>query len=230
MPLLNRKITVTPDLEVSSVWSVPDMYVAGKSPGLILAHGAGNDMNSSFISHVHEALAQQGVMTVKFNFPYKEQGRKAPDRAPALEATWRSVAASVRNDPNLAPNKIFFAGKSLGGRIASHLAAEGEECSGLVFLGYPLHPPNRKETLRADHLPRIRCPMLFIQGTRDTLCDLDLLGSVLKQVEAPVTLHQIVAGDHSFKVLKRLGRSEQSVWDEIVGVFAKWLKNWSEAP
>ena len=229
MQSLNRKITVTPDLEVSSVWCVPDTYEAGKRLGLILAHGAGNDMNSSFISHLHEALAQKGMMTVKFNFPYTERGRKAPDRTPVLEATWRSVATSVRNDTDLAPNQVFFAGKSLGGRIASHLATEGEACAGLVFFGYPLHPPNRKETLRANHLQSIRCPMLFIQGTRDALCDLELLDSTLKQLDAASTLHRIEAGDHSFKVLKRLGRSEQSVWEEIVDVTVRWLQSSSKA-
>lgn len=224
-----RKIIVTPDLEVSSVWSVPDEIEPNKGLGLILAHGAGNDMDSPFISHLHKALAQKGLITVKFNFPYKERGRKAPDRTPVLEATWRSVAAAVRNDPRLCPRQIFFAGKSLGGRIASHLAAEGEKCAGLVFLGYPLHPPNKKDMLRTDHLRTIYCPMLFIQGTRDALCDLELLDRALKTLKGPSNLHRIEGGDHSFKVLKRLGRSEQSVWDEIVEVVVKWLESVSKA-
>jgi predicted alpha/beta-hydrolase family hydrolase len=181
-------------------------------------------MNSPFLSHVHRALAERGVMTVKFNFPYKEQGRKAPDRAPVLEETWRAVAEAVRDEPRLSPRRLFFAGKSMGGRIASHLAAQGQSCSGLVFLGYPLHPPNKPDRLRADHLKAIQCPMLFIQGTRDALCDLDLLRTALEPLQAPVTLRVIEGGDHSFKVLKRLGRSQEAVWEGIIAEIDHWLR------
>lgn len=223
MKIMTRKIAVAPETDVSSVWAVSEQYEQGTHTGLILAHGAGNDMHSPFLTQVHEALARRGVLTVKFNFPYKERGRQAPDRAPVLEATWRSVADAVRTDARLGPKHLFFAGKSMGGRMASHLAAAGEDCAGLVFLGYPLHPPNKPDALRAEHLSRIQCPMLFIQGTRDALCHPDLLKTVLSELRAPVTLHEIEGGDHSFKVLKRLGRSEQEVWQEIVDVTSQWL-------
>lgn len=223
MVLLERKIRIVPEIEVSSLWGVPDDYKAREGTGLILAHGAGNDMNNPLLSYVHEALTERGVITVKFNFPYKERGGKAPDRAPVLEATWKAVIETLRSDPELAPNRTFFSGKSMGGRIASHLVAKGEHCAGLVFLGYPLHPPNYPEKRRTDHWPHIRCPMLFIQGTRDTLCDLDLLKTALKQMQAPVTLRVIEGGDHSFNVLKRLARSEQQVHEEIVDVISHWL-------
>src|SRR5919106_1039917 len=133
MQTLKRKIVITPDTEVSSVWKLPHQYGSKRDKGLILAHGAGNDMENPFISYVHQTLAEQGVLTVKFNFPYKEQRRKAPDRTPVLEASWRAVAETVRTDPGLAPKQLFFGGKSMGGRIASHLAAGSEDCAGLVF-------------------------------------------------------------------------------------------------
>lgn len=212
------------EVEVSSLWTVPDGFRSGQDPALILAHGAGNDMNHPFLGHVAEGLAGAGALVVRFNFPYKEQGRKAPDRAPVLERTWRAVIDVVRADAELQPGALFLAGKSMGGRMASHVVATGASCSGLVFLGYPLHPAGKPDKLRVEHLDRIAVPMLFIQGTRDRLCQLDLLRPVLDQVKTPVDLHIIEGADHSFKVPKRLGRTEQSVWNEIVDVSARWME------
>ncbi|MFQ5936277.1 MAG: alpha/beta family hydrolase [Acidiferrobacterales bacterium] len=219
--VLERKIETSSGSMVSSVWRVPANY--DKALGIILAHGAGSDMHDPLLSFIHEMLAQQGVLTVKFNFPYKERGRRAPDRAPVLEATWRAVVGAVRHDTNLVPAELVLGGKSMGGRIASRVVAAGENCGALLFLGYPLHPPRRPEALRTEHLPRIRCPMLFIQGTRDALCNFDLLKRTLKQIFAPVMVHMVEGGDHSFELPKRLGRSRQEVWREIEEVIAAWL-------
>lgn len=225
MELVKRRIQVTEDIAISSVWAVPPRdYRAG----LVLAHGAGNDMNNPLLSFVHEALAERGVMTVKFNFPYKERGGKAPDRPPLLEQTWQTVIEAVRADAHLAPARFFCGGKSMGGRIASQLMAKGETCAGLVFLGYPLHPPGKPENLRVEHLPRITCPMLFIQGTRDALCDLVLLRGALQRVRAPAILHVIEGADHSFNVPKRVGRSVAQVQQEIVDVIADFLRQHAE--
>lgn len=223
MDILKRKIRVNDEVSVSSQWMVPAEYQKGKSSAVIIAHGAGNDMHSEFISFVHKALAEKGLLAVKFNFPYKEAGRRAPDRAPLLEAAWRSVVNSVRQDASLAPNKLYFSGKSMGGRMASHIVASGEACDGLIFLGYPLHPPNKTDKLRSEHLKNITYPMLFIQGTRDSLCNLELLDDVVKNLKAPVTQHIITGGDHSFKVLKKLNRTEKEVWDEIVDTVFNWI-------
>jgi len=221
--ILERSIPVTADKTVTSVWAVPPGY--DRRRGIILAHGAGAGMDHPFIAFVHQRLAEHGLLSVKFNFPYMEAGRKAPDRAPLLTATWRAVVAAVRRDRELAPERLFLAGKSMGGRIASLIVAEGEPCAGLIFLGYPLHPPGKPEKLRAEHLARIACPMLFIQGERDRLCDLATLRRVLAGLSAPVTLHAIPDGDHSFKVPKRTGRSEAEVWAEIVAVMRAWIEN-----
>jgi hypothetical protein len=155
-------------------------------------------------------------MTVKFNFPYKEKGGKLPDRPHLLMDTWRSVADSVANDSELAPRRQFHAGKSLGGRIASLLAAEGAAPAGLIFLGYPLHPPGKPDKLRIAHLGRIGCPMLFIQGTRDALCDLDILTRVLADLgDEKNVLYRVEGADHSFRVLKKLKRDTSDIYDEI---------------
>ncbi|WP_455203675.1 alpha/beta hydrolase family protein [Kaarinaea lacus] len=216
MKKLQRKIRVNDDTQVSSVWCVPDSYTPDNKLALLLAHGAGNDMHNEFLSYVHEQVAAEGILTVKFNFPYKEKGRKAPDRAPLLLATWRAVIDAVRNDTELVPNHLYLGGKSMGGRMASMIAAEGVPCHGLVFLGYPLHPSNKPEKLRCDHFADIKVPSLFIQGDRDSLCKLELLKKALPRLKGPSTLHVIEGGDHSFKVLKRLRRTEKQLWDEIV--------------
>jgi predicted alpha/beta-hydrolase family hydrolase len=163
------------------------------------------------------------VLSVKFNFPYTERGARAPDRPPVLIETWRAVARAVREDPKLAPRWLVLGGKSMGGRIASMIAAEGEECAGLVLLGYPLHPAGQPAKLRSDHLARIRVPMLFVQGTRDPLGEINLLEKTLAGLEAPVSTFRVEEGDHSFAVPKRLGRSPQEIREQIVGVVERWL-------
>ena len=223
MRIFDRTIQLSGQTRISSRWAVPDRYADGPRKALILAHGAGNDMHNPLLSFVHEGLAQRGLMTIKFNFPYKELGRRAPDPMPRLEATWQAAVNALRQDPELAPDRLFLGGKSMGGRVASHLVAEGLACEGLVFLGYPLHPAGNPERLRDEHLARIACPMLFIQGTRDPLCDLSLLEGVLSSLGSRATLRRIEGGDHSFRLLKRLGRSEQAVWDEIQAAVAAWI-------
>jgi len=229
METFERTISVTSDITVSSVWAIPDNCDRSADLALIIAHGAGNDMHSAFISDIHEGLAKRGVMTVKFNFPYKEAGRKAPDRAPLLEATWRAIIAAVSRDPELKPKNLFISGKSMGGRMATHLAAEGVDCAGVILFGYPLHAPNKTEKLRTEHLPRIARPMLFLQGTRDSLCRLELLKKALKTVPGAPELHIVDGGDHSFKVLKRSGRTEEDVMTEIIDTTIAWMHRTAEA-
>ncbi len=202
------------------MWSFPQGYRASREPAVILAHGAGADMHHPFLSFVHEALARSDILSVKFNFPYMELGHKAPDPPQRLARAWRAVIADVREQAN--PGALFIGGKSMGGRIASHVAAEGEPVSGLIFLGYPLHAAGRVDTLRAKHLAGIASPMLFVQGSRDKLCDLGKLEAALAGREA-ITLHVIEAGDHSFRVPKRAGRSEADIWQEIAASVVSWL-------
>ena len=222
MDLENRSIEVENGMAVSSVWAVPSAYDPDRGTALILAHGAGADMNHEFMVDFQSRLTEAGSLTIRFNFPYTEQGRRAPDRRPRLEATFRAVLKRFR-DSSLNAARVFIGGKSMGGRIASYLAASGEDVSGLVFLGYPLHPPNRHQQLRTSHWEKIRCPALFIQGTRDALSSLDLLGAELKRFGGPTEVHVVEGGDHSFKTLKKLGRTPAQVRGEISEEIQRWL-------
>lgn len=224
MCIETRTIGIDGDLQVSSEWALPERYRAGANSGLILAHGAGNDMHQPMLSHVHQALADSGILTVKFNFPYKEAGRKAPDPPQRLKKAFKAVIERVASDVGLKPSLLFLGGKSMGGRIASELVASGHPAAGLMFLGYPLHPPGRPERLRAAHLEEIPCPMLFIQGSRDPLCNLAKLEEVLAGLQDRATLHVIQGGGHSFELPKRSGRSESEIWEEIIAVSARWIR------
>ncbi|HVO26307.1 MAG TPA: alpha/beta family hydrolase [Candidatus Margulisiibacteriota bacterium] len=222
MTLERRQIPIGNGATVSAVVAHPEPRATSPT-AVILAHGAGNDMRGPFLSAVHEGLAARGYVSVKFNFPYTEAGRRAPDRAPVLEDCYRHVVAGVRADPHLAPRRLVIGGKSMGGRMASHLAAQGEAVAGLILLGYPLHPPGKVEQLRVAHLPAIRVPMLFVAGTRDPLCRLDLLQRTVANLCAPVVLHVIDGGDHSFAVPKAMRRPARDVWEEIIRVTVEWL-------
>ncbi len=165
-----EKIAVDRGMQVSVVVAEPAKYSAGETDVIVLAHGAGADMNHPFMTFFHESLARAGWLSVKFNFPYKEQGRKAPDPAARLEDAFERVLDHVRANLRPAPGRLFAGGKSMGGRIAANVAAKetaGRESSlaGLVFLGYPLHAPKRHDRLRADNLMKITAPMLFVEGT-----------------------------------------------------------------
>ena len=222
MVLEQRQIPIGGGESVSAVAAYPEPRPASPTV-VVLAHGAGNDMNAPFLSAVHEGLAGRGYVSVKFNFPYTQAGRRAPDRAPVLEDCFRHVVGALRTDPHLATGRMVIGGKSMGGRMASHLAAQGEALAGLLLLGYPLHPPGKVEQLRVAHLPRIDVPMLFFAGTRDPLCRLDLLQRTLAELRAPVVLHIIDGGDHSFAVPKAMHRPARDVWEEIIRVTAEWL-------
>ena len=193
---------------------------------LILAHGAGQDMDSAFMQAVSNSLTAPGRAVLRFNFHYMEVARETgrrrpPDRAPRLEQCWREVAEHAQRLLN--PARLLLGGKSMGGRMASRIVADGYSCDGLLFLGYPLHPPGKPDKLRSEHLTSITCPMLFIQGSRDSLCRLELLRPVLKRLSSPTSLHVIDGGDHSLKLLKRLKRSEDEVYAEVKQVFEAWL-------
>jgi predicted alpha/beta-hydrolase family hydrolase len=204
------------------------------APTLILAHGAGADQTSSFMVHFATALAARGVETVTFNFLYIEQGRRLPDKNDRLESCWRAVIAAVRGGTpaNAVKGKeragrrtLVIGGKSMGGRIASQVAAAGEDgIAGLVFLGYPLHPPGRPDKLRSEHLGAIRAPMLFVQGSRDSFGTPDELHAALADANAAADLFVVEGGDHSFKVPKRGAMRQDEVYDAILDEIVRWLR------
>lgn len=189
----------------------------------VFAHGAGAGMMHAFMEEVAERLAERGVATVRFNFPYKESGgRRPPNPAPILVASVRSAIAVAREQAGELP--LLAGGKSMGGRMTSTAAAQGglEGVRGLAFFGFPLHPPGKESTKRATHLSDVGLPMLFVQGTRDKLADLDLLRPVLDGLDPEPVLHVVEGADHGFHVLKRSGRTDEEVLDELCDAFVDW--------
>lgn len=188
---------------------------------LALGHGAGGDRRTGLLVRLAGALAAGGRRVVLYNFPYTEARRRVPDKPAVLEAAVTAVARHARDV--LGASALVLGGKSMGGRIASQAVAQGLRAEGLVFLGYPLHPPGRFETLRDRHLPAITTPMLFVQGTRDAFARPDLLAAVLGGLGDRATLHSIDAGDHSFAVPRRAGRAPAQVEGEVASAIAAWL-------
>ena len=226
MKTLKVSIPVTEDEKVSAVIAVPANFQKGKTVGIILAHGAGNDMETPLIVALADGLASAGYLTLRFNFLYKEKGRKSPDSQKKLVITWKQVYGFLQDHPEYCPARIVAVGKSMGGRIASQMAAAGElPADRLVFLGYPLHPAGKKDKLRDAHLYDIRKPMLFFAGTRDSLCDLELLQNVLQRLKTDWDLEIIDGGDHSFRMLKSANIPQQEVYDHILQVMVDWLKS-----
>jgi len=198
------------------------------APLLVLAHGAGADQRHRFMVGTARRLCERRVSVVTFNFLYRERGRRTPDRAPILESTWRSVVDVLV--ARLAPTgAIAIGGKSMGGRIASHLAASKPDTeawrrvAGLVLLGYPLHPPGRPEQPRVAHLPSIEVPILLVQGTRDTFGTRDEVEPVFGALKTRVEYDFIEGGDHSFAVPKSSGHTESDILDRVADRIATWI-------
>lgn len=168
-----------------------------------------------------DAIRDDHVAIARFNFLYKEHGRGRPDRMPTLMSTYAAVVASIRD--RLSPSSLIIGGHSMGGRTASMMAAEGVEADGLLLLSYPLHPAGKPEKLRDGHLPDIDIPTLCINGTRDKLCTPELMDAVLTRVRPSFRMHWLDGADHGYHVLKRSGRTDDEVMDEIGKVTADWL-------
>lgn len=194
---------------------------ARASAALVLAHGAGAGQMSQFMVRAAQALAGRGIITATFDFPYITARRKVPDRAPVLETAWREAVHDARAQVGDLP--LFIGGKSMGGRIASHIAAQGGagRIAGLVFLGYPLHPPGKPEQRRDAHLPAISEPMLFIQGSQDTFGTSAEIAALLPRLQH-ATLHEIAGGDHSFKVPGGKAKQEP-VFEHVIDTVAAWI-------
>jgi len=197
----------------------------GGGAALVLGHGAGAGQRSPFMMDFARALAARGVDAVTFNFPYTEQRRRIPDRGPVLEACYRAVVAAVREHVDSAREHLFIGGKSMGGRIATQIAAADPDLAvaGLVLLGYPLHPPGQPEKLRDAHLPSVRRPMLFVQGSRDTFGTPGELEPVLARVTPAPVLHVIEGGDHSFKLGRKDPVRQQEIYTGIQQAIVRWI-------
>src|SRR5262245_46331508 len=205
------------------------LYPAAKKNRLhvtiILGHGAGADQMSGFMRMVANGLAARGFDVMTFNFVYKEQGRGAPDPKAKLEACYRAVIDAAIKHGKLKSNKLVIGGKSMGGRIASQVAAENcAGVDGLVFLGYPLHPPGRPDKMRDEHLPKIKAPMLFVQGSRDAFGTEEEIRAIIRKHRLPAELYVIEGGDHSFEVPKKAGITQPDVYAAAMGRIDQWAR------
>lgn len=208
--------------------AVPALVYEARNPrvgaGLVLAHGAGAGQLSPFMTAFARALAARGLDTITFNFPYTEQRRRLPDRGPVLEACYRRVVDTVRRDVPSARQFLFIGGKSMGGRIATQVAAADHTLplDGIVLLGYPLHPPGRPTQRRDAHLPGVKRPLLFIQGDRDGFGTPAELGPILSSLSPQATLHVVAGGDHSFNVAR--GGDQLAVYDNVQHTIVDWIQ------
>jgi predicted alpha/beta-hydrolase family hydrolase len=190
----------------------------------VLAHGAGAGMRQRFLEATVQGLAKRGIGTLRYQFPYMEKGSKRPDRPPVAFATVRAaVAGAARLARGL---KLVAGGKSFGGRMTSGAEAEThlDGVTGLVFLGFPLHPPGAPADTRGAHLSDVTIPMLFLQGTRDKFAQLDLLCPLVARLGTRATLHLVDSADHSFHVPAKSGRKDAEVLDEILDAMADWVE------
>lgn len=217
---------VVPHQGVEHVAARLDLPAAPPVGVFVMAHGAGAPMTSDFMESAAPLIADaSGLAVLRFNYAYAEKMSRTGSRLPpeprrALEVVHRTVLQWARDRfPDL---PLLGGGKSLGGRISSLMASEAEPLDGLVFLGYPLHPPGKPERLRTEHFPKLDLPLLFLQGDRDALADLDLLRPALETLPRKATLHIVEGGDHSFSVLKRSGRTPEEVLEEIAAAVALW--------
>jgi predicted alpha/beta-hydrolase family hydrolase len=199
----------------------PSAARESRAPVYVMAHGAGGHMSDRAMLAAANALRARGVGVVRFNFLYKEKGSGRPDPMPKCMAVTAAVVGRVRAE--LAPARLIIGGRSMGGRAASMLAAEGFDADGLLLLAYPLHPAGAPEKLRDAHMPNIRMPVLCFNGTRDTLCTPEIMERVLKTVSAPWEMRWLTGADHSFHVLKSSGRDDAAVLAEVGDTAANWI-------
>ncbi|WGR95066.1 alpha/beta hydrolase [Bradyrhizobium sp. ISRA443] len=191
------------------------------------AHGAGAGMTHPSMETIATGLAERGIATLRYQFPYMEKGSKRPDPPAVAQATVRAAVAEAARRCGDLP--LFAGGKSFGGRMTSQAQAKAplSGVRGLVFLGFPLHAAGKPSNERAKHLADVKIPMLFLQGTRDALAELDLLEPVVKELGARATQHLVQEADHSFHVLKRSGRNDREVMAEVLDGFAAWVEEHS---
>jgi predicted alpha/beta-hydrolase family hydrolase len=196
----------------------------GADRAVLLAHGAGADMNASTLTSVADALADAKIPSLRFNFPYKSAGRSGPDRPPVLEASVREAIAELARRTKLDPQRFVLGGRSMGGRICSMVAAV-DGALGLTLLGYPLHPPGKPEQLRVDHFSKLTMPVLFASGTRDAFGTPDELKKHAKKIKGRVTFHWIDTADHGFKPLKSSGITQPQALDGVAEAVVAFVRS-----
>lgn len=228
MPDAVEKLTVAVnDKDVVTALLYPAAKKNRAGLTILLGHGAGAGQNSNFMRLFANGLAIRGFDVMTFDFVYMEQGRSVPDQKAKLEACFRAVIEAALKHKKLKKNRLIVGGKSMGGRIASQVMA-GEDISdvaGLVFLGYPLHPPGNPAKLRVEHLEQIRKPMLFVQGTRDSLGTPEEIQPFIKNLRPAAKIYTIEGGDHSFKAPKKFGLTQEQVYEAAMEQIDSWARS-----
>ncbi len=200
----------------------------GADRAVLLAHGAGTDLDALPLKVVAGALAEAGIPSLRFNFPYRDADRKAPDRAPVLLAAVRDAAGRLARRTGLPAGRLVLGGRSMGGRMCSMVVgaeADPLPALGLLLLGYPLHPAGHPEKVRDEHFPRLRMPCLFVSGTRDALATRDELTGAARAIKGRVRFHWLETADHGYRPLKRSGTTLADVLEETARVSTQWVRS-----
>ena len=194
---------------------------------VLLAHGAGADMHAATLTTVTDALSAAGIPSLRFQYPYRSAGKKAPDRPAVLLEATRAAVAALAGKTRLPPERLVLGGRSMGGRYCSLVAGDADDpvpCLGLVLLGYPLHAAGKPEKERSDHFPRLRMPVLFVSGTRDALASRSALTTAARRVRGPREFHWIESGDHGFKPRKASGLTVDGVLADVAATVVGWVR------
>ena len=202
----------------------------GADRAVLLAHGAGSDMHGAALLAVAGALADAGIPSLRFNYPYRSAGKNAPDRPKVLDAATRAASVELARRSKLAPERLVLGGRSMGGRYCSLVVGAEEDpvpALGLLLLGYPLHAAGRPDQQRDEHFPRLRLPVLFASGTRDALASEAELTKSARRVKGKVSFHWIDTADHGYRPLKASGRTTADVLAEVAAVATEWVRGLS---
>ena len=211
--------------QVSGVLGVPRWWPTGARVSVVLAHGSGSNMDDPLIESLQRELTERRYLTLRFNFPFAEAGKRAAADSPkVLEEALRSAIAALGRDPTAAPAHLFLGGMGLGAKAVSELASGRVRVDGLFYLGYPLHPQDKPEKTAAEHLFRVISPMLFVQGTRDRTCDVEALRRTLTGIGAPTSLQLLEDADRDFAVTKRSGLEEEQVRARVLHTLLTWIE------
>ena len=217
----------TDKLETEYGWQTTKRGVARRTDrAVLLAHGAGSDMHGAALLAVADALATAGIPSLRFNYPYRSAGKKAPDRPKVLAAATREAAAELARRAKLPPERLVLGGRSMGGRYCSLVVGDADDplpALGLLFLAYPLHAAGKPDQPRTEHFPRLHVPVLFASGTRDSLGSRPALTRAARKVAGPVEFHWIDTADHGYRPLKASGRTTDDVLAEVAEVSARWV-------
>lgn len=190
-------------------------------PPVLLAHGAGAGQDHPGVAGLRDRLADHGLRILTFNYPFMEEGKRRPDQPPKLLECHQAALARFKAETG--SDRVVLAGRSMGGRMGTYLAAERDDVAGLVLYAYPLHPAGKPERLRAGHLPGVTAPMLFFSGTRDSMARIELIEEHLRPLPG-ATIELIEDADHSFRVPKRTGRTFEEVLDQVAARSRDWLR------